>query len=179
MKPRALLATAALLIATGCSSTPAQAAQVCVDRNTGIRLDDSVCEVNASTPNPVFIWWYITSGYTIPAYGWPVQYGYATPPRHTVVVHNVQSSGGVYPKVSRRNGNATPGVIKPTSAATQAPQPKKQSVWKRQPAQNQQKPPAQSRPQTQSRPASQPKWNTYKPPANPPAARPPTYSKYR
>lgn len=173
MKARALIATIATALAlSSCSSQPAQAAQVCVDPVSNLRVDDSMC-AHPIIPN-AYIWWYVTSGYTIPAYGWPVAYGYATPPRHTIIVNNVQSSGGVYPKPSRFGSNKTTSrTIQPTSAATQAPPPKKQS-WNNKPANK----PAQAQPKTQS----QQKWQQYKPPPAPkqPAPyKPPSYPKYR
>lgn len=179
MKARILVVTVATaLTLSSCSSQPAQAAEICVDPTTNIRVDDSMC-AHPIIPG-AFVHWYVMPTYTIPAYGWPAQYGYATPPRHTVIVNNVQSSGGVIEKRNRFSRNTAAPTVKPTSAATQAPPPKKQSWGQSKPATQPANKSAQSRPQTQSKPASQPKWNTYKPPASKPVApRPPTYGKYR
>jgi hypothetical protein len=162
----AIAAVALLLSATACSDSPQAAAQVCVDPTTNMRVDDSMCRPDY----PSFIWWYITPGYTIPAYGYPVAYGYAHPP-HGYYTRPAPSSGGVIPKRS----NNRQQTVQPTSAATQAPPVKKPSVW------NRQRPATQTQPRTQPQAQSKPQWQTYKAPtqSRPVAPRPPTYSKYR
>lgn len=169
MKLRALLAAAITAFAlTSCSGEPQSAAQVCVDPTTNMRVDDSLCQ--PTYPVHSYLWWYITPGYTIPAYGYPVAYGYAHPPRH-YTVRSAPSSGGVIPK--RNRNNQQPQSVQPTSASTQAPVQKKR-VWV------QSKPAPQSQPRTQPKAQSKPQWRNYKPPASRPAPpRPPTYTRYR
>jgi len=168
----AIGAAAAALALSSCSSDGQSVAQVCVDPVTNMRVDDLLCQ--PSYPMHSFIWWYITPGYVIPAYGYPVAYGYAHPPRHYTTVARTPSSGGVIPK---RSSSRQPQTVQPASAATQAPPPKKPSMWNRPKTQA---PPAQK---PVARPAqNKPQWQTYKPPPAPrPMSnpRPPSYPKYR
>lgn len=174
MKLRATLAAAALLFTLGaCSSDNQTAVEVCVDPTTNMRVDDSMCRT--SYPMNPFVYWYIMPGYVIPAYGWPVTYGYPTPRGYRTM--SAPSAGGVVPKRSTFSRSRTPQTVQPTSAATQPPPPKKQT-WGNKPAQPANKPQTQTQPRTQPKPASQPQWQQYKPP---PASRPqpPSYPKYR
>jgi len=160
----------ALVAGVGCSSTPEQAAQICVDPATHVRYADEQCEVMGSYPNPpLFVWWYVMPGYVIPAYGWPATHYVTTPPRGYTTAR-APSSGGTISKRSvwRRDGKTTP-TIRPTSAATMAPAPKRDR-WTQPPPANRQPPAAQPKPQTQPR-------QQYKPPVSQP--KPPTYPKYR
>jgi len=175
IKITVITATAALALSS-CSGDGQSVAQVCVDPTTNMRVDDLLCQ--PSYPVHSFIYWYITPGYTIPAYGWPVAYGYAQPPRHYTVITSTPSSGGV---INKRTSKQPLQSVRPTSAATQAPPPKKTSVWNRQKPATQAQPQSQPKTQPQSRPQSKPQWQTYKaPPVSRPAPpRPPTYGKYR
>lgn len=171
LKPALVVAAAAVALAS-CSGDPQSAAQVCVDPVSNMRVDDSLCQPNS--PMHSMMWWYVTPGYTIPAYGWPVAYGYAHPP-HGYIASTAPSSGGV---INKRSSSQRTQTVRPTAAATQAPPPRKQSTWNKPAAQ---KPATQSRPQAQQRPQSKPQWQTYKPPpaSRPVAPRPPSYPKYR
>ena len=184
-KLSAFVATAALAVTLGaCSSDPQEAAAICVDRGTGIRVDDSMCQPVAGVSPyfpPYFIPWYITPGYTIPAYGYPTVYGFAHLP-HGYVTVSTPSAGGVINKRSWGSSSSQPRGVQPAAAATQQPQPKKR-FWSSQPKSQTTKAPTTTKaPPAQPRPAQQkPQWQTYKAPtqSRPVAPRPPTYSKYR
>jgi len=94
----AVVTAAAALALSSCSGDGQSVAQVCVDPTTNMRVDDLLCQ--PSYPVHSYIYWYITPGYTIPAYGWPVAYGYAQPPQHYPVITRTPSSGGVIAKRS-------------------------------------------------------------------------------
>jgi len=108
-----VIAVVAAMVTTGCSSTPTgvqnasspdEYVQVCQDRNTNQRVDDSRCDGNLTNSYYAPAYYHYNS--MIPSIGTVLMMGYLmSPPRSSVVYRGVvPSTGGYAPTVRPNSG---------------------------------------------------------------------------